>query len=57
MLKILKLLKYKQGRTFKIPIQGEHKNTPRFQVVVKSKLTGILHFTALWRRAGKLKIS
>jgi hypothetical protein len=38
-------------------IQGEHKNTLWFQVVIKSKLTATLHFTALWRRAGKLKIS
>jgi hypothetical protein len=25
-------------------IQGEHKNTPWFQVVIKSKLTGIFCF-------------
>jgi len=24
-----------------MPIQGEHKNTPWFQIVIKSKLTGI----------------
>ena len=31
-------------KKYKLIIQGEHKNTPRFQVVIKSKLTGIFFY-------------